>query len=190
MAVYGNQSLALVGEEAPCIPLSFYGISKFTSEQYLRVAEQEGLKSTSFRMFSVYGPGQNLKNLKQGMVSIYLAYLLKGIPVPVTGSLERIRDFIYIDDVIDAWMRALARPSTSSLVYNLGMGKATKVHELLDLLKKACGIPDHPIEEHPGSTSDQFGFVANIARVKTDLNWIPSMMLSEGIKEMITWARS
>jgi UDP-glucose 4-epimerase len=190
MAVYGDQTSFPVPEEAPCKPLSFYGISKLASEQFLRLAERDGLRSTSFRMFSVFGPGQNLENLKQGMVSIYLAYILKGIPVLVTGSLERFRDFIYIDDVIDAWMRAVTSPSTPSLVYNLGTGHATKVRELLNHLMTACHSPNHAIKELPGAVSDQFGVTANINKVKQDLGWAPQTSLSAGLNAMAAWARS
>ena len=85
MAIYGDADALSVCEDAPCLPKSYYGVSKLTSEHILRLASQEGLSVTNLRMFSVYGPGQNLGNLKQGMVSIYLAYLLRGEPVPVTG---------------------------------------------------------------------------------------------------------
>ena len=61
------------------------------------------------RMFNVYGPGQDMKNLKQGMVSIYLAQALKNKRIVVKGSLNRVRDFIYIDDVVDAWFKDIAR---------------------------------------------------------------------------------
>src|SRR5262245_48932883 len=82
MAIYGNPLDMPVREDAAQLPLSYYGVSKLTSEHLLRVAEHEGLRSTSLRFFSVYGPGQDLGNLKQGIVSIYLAYLLRGVPVP------------------------------------------------------------------------------------------------------------
>ena len=114
MAVYGDGA-APMEEDAPCVPKSHYGVSKLTSEHLLRLAAQQGISCTSFRMFSVYGPGQNLENLKQGMVSIYLAYMLRGVSVPVTGSLERIRDFIYIDDGV----LASAAVGAFLLVYTL-----------------------------------------------------------------------
>jgi len=71
-------------------PVMDYGAYKYSAEQVLQVAARQGLRTVSFRMFSVYGPGQNLANMKQGMVSIYLAYLLKQEPLIVKGSLERV----------------------------------------------------------------------------------------------------
>ena len=154
-----------------------------------RLASREGLSVTSFRMFSVYGPGQNLGNLKQGMASIYLAYLLRGEPVPVTGSLERFRDFVYIDDAVEAWMAALALGETTSPVYNVGSGSRTTVRELLAALKAALGLrPDHPVQENPGSPSDQFGIWADIRRIAKELQWRPTIPLEVGLRRMVAWA--
>ena len=67
---------------------------------------------TIFRMFNVYGPGQDMNNLKQGMLSIFLAYALKGEKIIVKGDKNRFRDFIYIDDVVDVWCEALLNDIT------------------------------------------------------------------------------
>ena len=191
MAVYGNAVTLPIKESAPCLPISYYGVSKLTSEHVLRLAAVEGLNPTSFRMFSVYGPGQNLSNIKQGMVSIYLAYLLHGAPVPVTGSVKRFRDFVYIDDVVDAWLRALTSPVTPSLEYNLGSGQGTTVSEIIAALVVALGLPeDHPIEELPGFASDQFGLYADITRAGVELGWRPTVSLDEGLRRMVAWARA
>jgi UDP-glucose 4-epimerase len=191
MAVYGNPPASPVGEDGPCEPVSYYGVSKLTSEHLLRLAAREGLNVTSFRMFSVYGPGQNLGNLRQGMVSIFLAYLMRGVEVPVTGSLNRFRDFVYIDDVIEAWLRALTLPATPAATYNLGSGHPTTVRELLAALLQAMQLPaDYPIRELPGSASDQFGLYADIGRAQTDLGWLPRIMMSEALDRMAAWAKT
>lgn len=190
MAIYGNADILPVTEAAPCVPVSYYGVSKLASEHLLRVAAHEGLSVTSLRMFSVYGPGQNLGNLKQGMVSIYLAYFLRGVEVPVTGSLDRFRDFVYIDDVVDAWLKVLALPGTLGATYNIASGRPTTVRELLTALIAALGLPsDYPVRELPGSLSDQFGLYADITRAQHDLNWRTSKSLVDGLEPMIRWAR-
>lgn len=191
MAVYGNVNHSPVSEETACSPVSYYGASKLASEHLLRLAEREGLKVTCFRIFTAYGLGQDLGNLKQGMVSIYLAYLLRGVPVPVTGSLDRFRDLIYIDDVVDAWYRAVEKPVTPSSVYNLGSGQPTTVRELLASLKQALGLPsDYPIQELPGSASDQFGLYADISKLERDLGCRPKTRLGDGLRVMVQWAKS
>lgn len=191
MAIYGNADILPVTESTECVPRSYYGVSKLASEHLLRLAEAEGLSVTSFRMFSVYGPGQNLGNLKQGMVSIYLAYLLRGVEVPVTGSLDRFRDFIYIDDVVDVWLHALTLPATPTATYNVGSGRPTTLRNLLSALLMALKLPaDYPVRELAGSASDQFGLYADISRAKVDLAWEPRTELPDGLRAMVQWARS
>jgi UDP-glucose 4-epimerase len=190
MAAYGNPPAASVAETAPCDPVSYYGVSKLTSERLLGLASSRGLQVTSLRMFSVYGPGQDLGNLHQGMVSIFLAYLLRGVEVPVIGSLERFRDFVYIDDVIDCWMAVLSRDATPAPAYNVGTGRPTTVRELLAALTRALGLPPrHPIRELAGSPSDQFGLCADVTRVAADIGWTSTVSLDEGLRRMVGWAR-
>jgi UDP-glucose 4-epimerase len=190
MAVYGNPESVPVSEAAPLCPVSYYGVSKLASEHVLRLAAMEGLATTALRMFNVYGPGQNMANLRQGMASIYLAYMLKGETVPVTGSLERFRDFVYIDDVIDAWMTVLTHPALPSSVYNLGSGAPVTVRQLLAGLTKACGLSaDYPVEEKPGPPGDQFGLFANSEKAAREFGWRSRTPLDVGLRKMVEWAR-
>ncbi|MDD1659597.1 MAG: NAD-dependent epimerase/dehydratase family protein [Methanomicrobiales archaeon] len=190
MAVYGNPERQHVDETDECRPLSFYGISKLAAEHYILHYIPDGLEPTIFRLFSVYGPGQNLANLKQGMVSIYMAYLMKGEPVRVKGSGDRFRDFIYIDDVLDAWMGALDTPATRGRIYNLGTGKRTTVSQLLEEEIRAFGHDPatYPVIREGPTPSDQFGLSADISRITAETGWHPQVDLKEGLRRMVTWA--
>jgi UDP-glucose 4-epimerase len=191
MTVYGDGYRLPVAEDVPCRPISYYGVSKLASENYLRLAANEGLSVACFRFFNVYGRGQNIGNLYQGMVSIYLAYLLDAVPVPVTGSLDRYRDFVHVDDVVDGLVRGLNGAPASFKIYNIGTGTKTTVRELLGMLVAATKLPrDHPIEERMGSPSDVFGSVADITRAAEDLGWKPRVPLDQGLADMVAWARS
>ena len=97
-----------VHENMSLHPTSFYAVGKLASEHYLRLYSKFGIKTTALRLFNVYGPGQNLKNLRQGMVSIYLAQAMKNRKVVVKGSGDRFRDLVYIDDVVDAFYKSLS----------------------------------------------------------------------------------
>jgi UDP-glucose 4-epimerase len=191
MAIYGNPPTLPVSEDAPQVPLSYYGVSKLTSEHLLRVASQEGLRPTSLRFFSVYGPGQNLDNVRQGIVSIYLAYLLRHDHVPVTGSLDRFRDLVHVDDVVALVIDVLERESSPAPAYNVGGGRPITVRQLLDALIAAAELPtDFPVRELPGSSSDQFGLFADISRAGADFRWTPKTDLTQGFRLMVQWARS
>ena len=100
MSVYGENA-ENVKETDDCKPVSFYGISKLAGEKILLKLKAYKIKIFIFRLFNVYGPGQNYKNLLQGMLSIYLAQAYKTKKVKVTGSLKRFRDFVFIDDVVN-----------------------------------------------------------------------------------------
>jgi UDP-glucose 4-epimerase len=126
MAVYGP-SAAQIPETTPFAPSSFYGASKASAETYVSLCGRRGLATTSFRLFNVYGPGQNLTNLRQGMASIYLAYLLRGEPIHVKGSLDRYRDMVHVSDVVEAWLAALSDARAIGKVYNVGTGKTPRI---------------------------------------------------------------
>lgn len=191
MTVYGQGNREPVDEHAACDPIGYYGTSKLASESYLRLAAKEGLSVTCLRLYNVYGRGQNLGNLYQGMASIYLAYLVAGVCVPVTGSFERYRDFVHVEDVVDALVLSLERPATPSYVYNIGTGRRTTVRQLLQMLIQAVGLPpDHPVEELSGSPSDVFGSVANCTRARVELGWSPRIALEQGLPDMVAWAKS
>ena len=191
MTVYGSANRIPLDEGELCAPIGYYAASKLASENYLRAASTEGLQSTCLRLYNVYGPGQNLGNLDQGMVSIYLAYLLNKQEIPVTGSFDRFRDFIYIDDVVSVFLKLLKVPKADSFIYNIGSGKMLTVNELIAALVLALNLPhDFPRNETHGSPNDLFGSIANIHRAKKELGWLPLIDFEEGIARMVAWARA
>lgn len=188
MAVYGEPKIKPVTEETPCAPLSPYGVAKRCAELYCENYARHGLPVTVFRLFSVYGPGQNLRNMKQGMVSIYLAYLRRGQAVKVKGDLRRFRDFVYIDDVVDAWLAAFHSARCVGKTLNIGGGHKTTVRDLLAAEMRAWGS-SVPVRIQAGTPDDQFGLYADMKRTRSCLRWRPKVNLDEGLRCMVDWAR-
>jgi|Deesub1362A_J573_1020465.scaffolds.fasta_scaffold00332_33 UDP-glucose 4-epimerase len=190
MAVYGDTRQLPVREDMCPAPKSFYGIHKLASEHYLRVFQKLGLCTTALRLFNVYGPGQNLANLKQGMVSIYLSYVVRSEPVLVRGSAARFRDFVFVDDVVEAFIACLDRPSTCGGIYNVGSGTKTTVGELLTLILQACGrVPDgYPVIFAGGTPGDQHGIYADCTAICRDTGWRARTDLRTGLRRMAVWA--
>jgi UDP-glucose 4-epimerase len=168
-------------------PVSFYGASKLAAEHALAIAPD--VRAISLRMFSVCGPGQDLKELRQGMVSIFLAMALRGEPIEVRGPLERVRDFVYVEDCVEAWLRALA--SDGSGPFNVGTGVGTSIRALLSQMLELLGAVDHPVRELDLRTpGDQFAVSASTAQARETLGWKARTDLRTGLESMIVWARA
>jgi len=187
MSVYGDQPDAPVSEDALTLPKSFYAIGKLASENYLRIYQQYGINSIALRLFNVYGIGQNMGNLRQGMVSIYLAQAIKNKHILAKGSPDRYRDFICIDDVVDAFLCALSSKQTLFKVYNVGTEVRTTVRGLINSIKK--NLPFDVTVEYKGFTpGDQFGVYADSSRIENELGFTAKTRLDDGIKKMNNWA--
>ena len=192
MSIYGDQAVQPVAEMAVPVPKSFYGIGKLASEAYTHVYSAFGIQSTSLRLFNVYGPGQNLANMRQGMVSIFMAYILKKQDIVVKGAPDRYRDIIYIDDVIDAYLACLDNPATYGKAYNVATGRKTTVGELIAAELRAFGYGpgEYPVTFTTNTPGDTFGIQADIAALRTDTGWMPKVDLENGLAQMVAWAQS
>lgn len=192
MSVYGEigNGYITVNEMHGCNPISYYGCNKLASEKLINIfIEKTGIKPTIFRLFNVYGPGQNMNNLKQGMVSIYMSYLMKDVPIIVKGSLDRFRDFIYVDDVVDGLIRSELSEKTFGEVFNIGTGQATTVLELLQTLLKTFQKDDFNrwIVVERNTPGDIKGFTADISKLKATIEWEPRYDIERGMAEMKAW---
>jgi len=153
----------------------------------MRIYQQYGINSTALRLFNVYGPGQNMKNLRQGMVSIFLAQAIDNKHILVKGSKNRFRDFVYIEDVVNAFIKAENKKDFQFHTINIGRGIKTTIEELISQIKD--GLSYEIDVEYKGSTpGDQFGIVGSITIAKEVLGWKPNVDLNEGIKKMCNWA--
>lgn len=166
-------------------PSSCYGVSKLAAEGYLRIYSKQ-LPYVNMRMFNVYGPGQDLDNLRQGMVSIYLAQAVRDGSIHVKGSLERFRDYIFIDDVVEAWFRASTFESVKNINLNIGTGVRTSVQQLLDIIKSE--LPQTKWYVEGNTLGDQFGHYSNNDLLKEVLQMNEFTRLAEGMKKFVTWA--
>tara|TARA_A100001011_G_scaffold229520_1_gene237627 strand:+ start:162 stop:1076 length:915 start_codon:yes stop_codon:yes gene_type:complete len=184
MSVYGDVN-EIGSEEDFTEPKSFYGIGKLASEKYLKI-NSDILNCTVLRLFNIYGPGQNMNNMKQGMVSIFLQQALKSDQILVKGSLNRFRDFIYIDDVISAFIKAEKNNADGFKIYNIGTGIKTTVSDLLNIICSNFHERKSIIQQS-NTPGDQFGIIANIDNAEKGLNWKPSYKLKDGLKKMIKY---
>lgn len=189
MSVYGDENPCPVFESADKKPKTFYAVGKLASEGYLKMySDIFGIKTTALRFNNVYGPGQNMANLRQGMVSIFLAQALTNKHVHVMGDKNRFRDFVFIDDVVNACvMSAISKESSLFNVYNVATNTRTTVEELLKTMQSL--LPFEFTVEYKGATpGDQFGIYCDYSLINKNIGWSPKYNLEQGLKIMIDWA--
>ena len=187
MSVYGDQPDLPVEENQPTFPKSFYGVGKLASENYLKIYQEFGINCTALRLFNVYGPGQNMENLRQGMVSIFVAMALNDSFIHVKGSPNRFRDFVNIDDVVSAFVLSYKKADIIYDVINVCTGIKTTVGGLVnEIIGNVKGTVDYKFE---GSTAgDQFGITGDNGLAFDRIGWKPTVEFKHGIKEMLNWA--
>lgn len=185
MSVYGEVENKPISEGHHPKPLSCYGVGKLASEGYLKVFQNQ-LPFVALRMFNVYGPGQDLTNFRQGMVSIYLAQAINSGKIEVKGNLSRYRDFIFIEDVVETWFRSATYKSAENQIFNVGTGLKTTIGELLEIICKSVPGADFFVQ---GSTpGDQNGIFADNSKLKNIFGINNFKQLDEGISVFNEWA--
>ena len=185
MAVYGDNADSKETDDVN--PLSNYAVSKLFGEYSLKkFAHNTGMDYTIFRLWNTYGPGQDLKNEYKGLVQAMCRQCVNGTDINVTGSLERYRDLVYVDDSINALLLGL-EDSTNNETYNLSTGVKITVKQLIDTIIEVLNTGKEynvkNVGEHKG---DQFGCVGNSDKLQK-LGWSPKTKLSDGLKNFINY---
>ena len=187
MSVYGDHNPPLCREDSQVCPKSFYAAGKLASENYMRIYSNTfNIACTALRFFNVYGVGQNMDNLRQGMASIYLAMALKDHHIHVKGSKDRFRDFVYITDAVRAVLLALERDSGFE-VFNVCTGKPTTVESVIHAITSRLNFPVS-VEYSAGTPGDQFGIYGDYSKIYDVLGWRPDVDFTCGMEIMIDWA--
>jgi UDP-glucose 4-epimerase len=197
MTVYGSSEMLPTPESAPCAPVSYYGITKYAGERYVhstaeRVDLDFSLQATSFRMYNVYGPRQALDNPYQGVLGIFLGNLRSGEPLTIFGDGEQSRDFIYIDDVVDAWTAALGNPAAYGRVFNIGSGRRLSINDLADHVLAAFGRnrSDGAVVYRNARPGEQRHVEADTRQARAAFGWRPSVPFEEGLAASVRWAET
>ncbi len=192
MSVYGdpNDSHAQVSEMSPLRPLTPYSVGKAASESYLQIfAKNYAIQTTSLRLFNVYGPGQNLDNLKQGMVSIFIKQALSDGKIIVKGPAKRFRDQVYIDDVVNAFVASVFRErGNSHEAINVCTGRLTTVGDVIRLIEDSIQVTE-PTEYQDGTRGDQEGIIGDPRKARELLDFEAVVTFSEGFGTMLDWAK-
>jgi len=186
-AVYGDNLHIPLKETERLVPTSPYGITKMTTEHYLRVYhELYGMDATVFRFANVYGERQGEKG-EGGVVSIFCKLLSQRQGITVFGDGNQTRDFVYAGDIAQAIIRAL--PLKGYHTMNVSTGQETSINDLIRSFEKAVGYTA-PVQYTAPRTGDILRSVLSNEALKRDLGFVPEMDLEEGIRRTYDWYRS
>ena len=174
-------------ESQPHRPLSPYGVSKKAVLDYLvAYRELHSLEFAALALANVYGPRQNPHG-EAGVVAIFADRLLTGTPITIFGTGEQTRDFVYVDDVVDAFVRAATRGG--GLVCNIGTGRETSVNDLYRSMAAAVGSEANP-DYAPGRAGELDRNVLDVERAGIQLGWRPWTELGDGVRAVIDSVRT
>ena len=182
--IYGDSGGVPLTEDHPKEPLSAYGVVKLAIEKYLRLYHlQFGLKSYSLRIGNAYGPGQ-LQGTVIGSVAHFLSQVVNDEPITIWGDGTIVRDYVYIDDIADAFTSCLL--NTGSLQpgsYNIGTGKGHTLNQVIELISEVTGLSCN-VNDLPGRDFDVHNIVLDPSKMKQHTGWCAQIELEEGIRRL------
>lgn len=189
-SAYGDTPGTVRTEEDPVSPLSPYAVAKLTGEYYCRCFTcVYGLETVRLRLFNIFGPRQRADSPYSGVIALFSAALASGMPPTVHGDGRQSRDFTYVANAVQAFVKAAESPVATGKVYNVGTGGATSVLDLVEHLNALLGTRIEPVLG-PARAGDVRSSQADISRACRELGYYPSVSFVEGLKRTLVAYRA
>lgn len=189
-SAYGNQpSLPNVETMTP-EPISLYAIGKLTGEMYARAFKRlYGLSTVSLRYFNIFGPRQDPATPYAGVIAKFISSAIHGKPYPVNGDGEQSRDFTYVENAVEANLRAAEGRLDGAPVINIACGRRTSLNQIIRILNKLTGqnLPADYGSERTGDVRHSHG---DVSLAGTLIGYEPKVDFREGLKRTLEWART
>ncbi|HEV2270386.1 MAG TPA: NAD-dependent epimerase/dehydratase family protein [Steroidobacteraceae bacterium] len=191
--LYGKPKYLPVDEDHPVLPVDINGIHKLAGEYYhLLYHRVYGIPSSCLRLTNTYGPGMRVKDARQTFLGIWIKLLLCGQRIKVFGDGAQLRDFNYVDDVVEALLRAATRDQAVGQVMNLGSDEVISLKDLAALMVAVNGggeweLVPFPPERKSIDIGDYYG---NWSRARELLDWRPTIGLAEGLNRSLEYYRA
>jgi len=187
-SAYGDQPTLPKVESMLPEPLSPYAVAKLVGEHYCQVFTRVyGLETVSLRYFNVFGPRQDPSSQYSGVISRFISALLSGERPVIYGDGEQSRDFTYIDNVVDANLKASESTGAVGQVINIANGERISLNHLLDELKTLTGKTDVAADYKEPRAGDVKHSLADISRARSLLGFEPKVDLRSGLRQTIDW---
>lgn len=187
--LYGRPQYLPVDEKHPVVPVDVNGINKLAAEMYYTLYSQVyGMNCVSLRLTNTYGPRQHLSGNKQGFAGIFLRKAISGEPIQVFGDGKQLRDFNYIDDVVDAFLLATNNKQLYGKVYNLGAKNYYSLLDFVGYLQGHCTFDFKVVPFPPDHQAIDIGdYYGDFQLFNSLTGWEPKIELEEGLKRTIEY---
>jgi len=183
--IYGRAKYLPVDENHPLDPPDINGINKLAGERYHTLySKVYGLHCAVLRLTNVYGPRQLMKHDRQGFIGWFIRGIVRGEKIKIFGTGEQKRDLVFVDDVVDALLRAACSNNANGKIYNIGGAEPISLKSLVELMIEINGSGEYELVPFPDERKkiDIGDFYTDYRKISNDLGWKPKVMLREGLK--------
>jgi len=190
--VYGKPDRLPVDETHLVRPTDINGINKVAGEYYHLVYNNVfGVRACSLRLTNIYGPRQLVRHNRQGFIGWFVRLVVEDKEIQIFGDGQQLRDFVYVDDAADAFLRAGATDEVNGQVFNVGGSQPISHLELVDLMIETAGTGTYRLVEWPADKKviDIGSFYADSTRFRTTTGWEPATTLRDGLAQTIAYYR-
>jgi UDP-glucose 4-epimerase len=188
--IYGKPQRLPADETHPLQPTDVNGINKISGELYHLVYHSVyGIRSTSLRLTNTYGPRQLIRHSRQGFIGWFVRQAVLGEEIQIFGNGLQRRDFDYVDDVVDAFLRAGASADADGQVFNLGGEEPIALLDLVKLMIEIAGRGSYAVVPFPPERKriDIGDFYSDATKIRKTLGWKPTVMLREGLAQTLDY---
>lgn len=189
--IYGRPLYVPVDEKHPIHPVDINGVNKAAGESFHRVYHDVyGLRSCSLRLTNTYGPRMRIKDARQTFLGVWIRSVLEGAPFEVWGG-DQLRDFNFVDDVVDALLRAAVTPSCLGMALNLGGEEAWKLRDVAEVLVAVNGSGTYEVKDYPADrrTIEIGDYYTDFSKAREVLGWSPRVPFREGLARTLAFFR-
>lgn len=188
--LYGKPEYLPVDEKHPICPVDVNGINKLAGEWYhLLYNNVYKIRACALRLTNTYGPGMRVKDARQTFLGIWVRNLIEGISIKVFGNGQQLRDFNYVDDVVDALLIAAINPNADGEVFNLGSAEYVNLKNLATLLIEIFQKGTYEIVPFPPNLKaiDIGDYYSDYTKINQSLGWSPCVLLKDGLKQTLEY---
>ncbi|MFZ2957931.1 MAG: NAD-dependent epimerase/dehydratase family protein [Candidatus Ozemobacteraceae bacterium] len=190
--IYGRPKYLPVDEKHPIVPVDVNGINKVAGEWYhILYSQVYGIPCSALRLTNTFGPGMRVKDARQTFLGLWIKNLESAQPIKVFGDGLQLRDFNYVDDVVDAFLLAAAHPEATGTVMNLGSAEVINLKELAEKMIDIAGHGSYEIVPFPADRKaiDIGDYYSDFSLIRNLLGWQPKVDLRTGLKRTIEYYR-